>query len=95
LFRKEHVTEVVEQGDVITYRTRVAGIIDSMENTYHITFKVKSRSLGIKLLDGNNITSQTDEGCGGYDEYVSNYIDWANETKGINQDSLTPRFLQR
>jgi hypothetical protein len=28
----------MDQGDVTTYRTRVAGTIDSMENTYHITF---------------------------------------------------------
>jgi paired amphipathic helix protein Sin3a len=38
LFKREHVSEAVEQGDVITYRTRVAGIIDSNENTYHISF---------------------------------------------------------
>lgn len=52
--------------------------------------------MSIRLLDNNSNTSQiVDEGCGGYDEYVANYIDWANETKGINQLSLTPRFLKR
>jgi histone deacetylase complex regulatory component SIN3 len=85
----------VDQGDLVTYRTRIAGIIDSNENTYHITFKLKSRILGLLLLDGNNISSQALDGTGGYDEYVSNYIDWANETKGVNQSSLTPRFLKR
>ena len=37
----------------------------------------------------------SEEACGGYDEYVSNYIDWANETKGIDQNKLTSRFLKR
>lgn len=28
----------MDQGDPTTYRTRVNGIIESTENTYHITF---------------------------------------------------------
>lgn len=112
LFKIENKAEQLEQGDAVTYRTRIAGVIESTENTYHITFvstvewqiawsnitllqKLKSRTLAIKLLDGAHSSSQTNEGCGGYDEYVANYIDWANETKGINQESLTPRFLKR
>lgn len=55
--------------------------------------------MSIRLLDNNSNHTPShqiiDEGCGGYDEYVANYIDWANETKGINQLSLTPRFLKR
>lgn len=38
LFKREHKAEEVDQGDVVTYRTRVAGVIDSADNTYHITF---------------------------------------------------------
>lgn len=38
LFKQEHKAEEVDQGDVVTYRTRVAGVIDSADNTYHITF---------------------------------------------------------
>ncbi|KAF1805262.1 Sin3 family co-repressor-domain-containing protein, partial [Mucor lusitanicus] len=95
LFKIENRAEQMDQGDPTTYRTRVAGIIDPTENTYHITFKLKSRTLAIKLLDGTHTVARESEGCGGYDEYVANYIDWANETKGINQASLTPRFLKR
>ncbi|KAL7332383.1 hypothetical protein PS15p_204433 [Mucor circinelloides] len=95
LFKIENRAEQMDQGDPTTYRTRVAGIIESTENTYHITFKLKSKTLAIKLLDGTHGSTQENEGCGGYDEYVANYIDWANETKGINQESLTPRFLKR
>ncbi|KAI9263846.1 hypothetical protein EDC94DRAFT_517900, partial [Helicostylum pulchrum] len=96
LFKNEHKAEEVDQGDVVTYRTRVAGVIDSADNTYHITFKLKSRTLSIRLLNGNTTTTAAEEeGCGGYDEYVSNYIDWANETKGVDQSLLTPRFLKR
>jgi hypothetical protein len=38
LFKLENRAEKMDQGDVTTYRTRVAGTIVSMENTYHITF---------------------------------------------------------
>ncbi|KAK4519608.1 uncharacterized protein ATC70_009845 [Mucor velutinosus] len=95
LFKIENRAEQMDQGDPTTYRTRVAGIIEPTESTYHITFKLKSRTLAIKLLDGAHGSAQENEGCSGYDEYVANYIDWANETKGINQASLTPRFLKR
>ncbi|GAN02843.1 hypothetical protein MAM1_0029d02291 [Mucor ambiguus] len=95
LFKIENRAEQMGQGDPTTYRTRVVGIIEPTESAYHITFKLKSRSLAIKLLDGAHNSAQESEGCGGYDEYVANYIDWANETKGINQASLTPRFLKR
>ncbi|KAI8646658.1 hypothetical protein BD408DRAFT_380343 [Parasitella parasitica] len=94
LFKIENKTEQLDQGDAVTYRTRIAGIIEPTENTYHITFKLYSRTLAIKLLDDTQ-PSQDNEGCGGYEEYVANYIDWANETKGISQGSLTPRFLKR
>ncbi|CEP17573.1 hypothetical protein [Parasitella parasitica] len=94
LFKIENKAEQLDQGDALTYRTRIAGIIESTDSTYHITFKLSSRTLAIKLLDGTQ-SSQENEGCGGYDEYVANYIDWANETKGISQESLTPRFLKR
>ncbi|KAI8976122.1 Sin3 family co-repressor-domain-containing protein [Pilobolus umbonatus] len=91
LFKNEHKAEEMGQHDLATYRTQVAGIIDPMDSTYHISFKTKSRTFSILLLDRNK--NQSD--CGGYDEYVSNYINWTNETKGINQSSLTPRFLKR
>lgn len=38
VFKNEHKAQVVDQGDLVTYQTRVAGIIDANENTYHIHF---------------------------------------------------------
>lgn len=38
VFKNEHKAQVVDQGDLVTYRTRIAGIIDANENTYHIHF---------------------------------------------------------
>ncbi|KAI8358429.1 hypothetical protein EDC96DRAFT_445658 [Choanephora cucurbitarum] len=93
LFKQENKAEQMNQGDVGTYRARVAGLIDGTENTFQFAFKLKSRILTIRLLNGRTLAQQ--DQYGGYDEYVANYINWSQETKGVDQTLLTPRFLQR
>jgi paired amphipathic helix protein Sin3a len=51
--------------------------------------------LTIQLLDDNKQLKKSHLNEADYDEYVANYIDWAKETKGIDQSLLTQRFLKR
>ncbi|KAI9469126.1 MAG: hypothetical protein EXX96DRAFT_492645 [Benjaminiella poitrasii] len=82
-----------DANDLDAYRERVTDIIDSTENTFHIIFNLKSRIMKFRLLLDTDfgLAEQNEE----YDEYVSSYINWANETKGIDQALLTPTFLKR
>ncbi|KAG1451440.1 hypothetical protein G6F56_008088 [Rhizopus delemar] len=95
IFRTEHRAEQLNQGDVMTYRTKIASMIDPEDNIYHIRFKAKSKTLTIQILDENRQTKDTQKNEAEYDGYVANYIDWAKETKGIDQSLLTQRFLKR
>jgi histone deacetylase complex regulatory component SIN3 len=38
IFQHEHRAEIENQNDLITYRTRVAGVVKQVENTYHMAF---------------------------------------------------------
>ncbi|KAG1465816.1 hypothetical protein G6F46_000726 [Rhizopus delemar] len=95
IFSTEHRAEQLNQGDVMTYRTKIMSMLDPTENIYHITFKLQSRKLTIQLLDDNKQLKKSHLNEADYDEYVANYIDWAKETKGIDQSLLTQRFLKR
>ncbi|KAI9259908.1 hypothetical protein BY458DRAFT_517000 [Sporodiniella umbellata] len=95
IFRTEHRAEQLNQGDVTTYRTKIASMVDPEDNIYHITFKVNTKTLTIEIMDKNRQIKNTQSNNADYDDYVVNYIDWAKETKGIDQSLLTQRFLKR
>ncbi|KAI8374728.1 uncharacterized protein BYT42DRAFT_499846 [Radiomyces spectabilis] len=96
LFKKELEIQATSDTDpVAMYRVQAEEIVNPGENLYIITFKPDQHKLSIQLLRKDETLSSNVTPHEGYEEYVANYIDWANETKGIPQAQLTPRFLKR
>ncbi|KAF7720667.1 Transcriptional regulatory protein sin3 [Apophysomyces ossiformis] len=75
-------------------RQQADAIAGSEENLYYIEFNTKNSNLSIQLLNDDDPDRHMEE-KDAYETYVTNYIDWAKETEGIDQSNLTPRLLQR
>ncbi|KAG2230595.1 hypothetical protein INT48_004456 [Thamnidium elegans] len=87
--------EVTETRPVSVYRTLAESVLGgSDENMYKMNFDTDTCKTSIQLLDKEQkeeiLTDQEK-----YQEYMTNYIDWLNETKGIDQELLKPSFLTR
>lgn len=92
-----------------TSRLEAEDVVGTDENLYCIEFvsdansmsksSLSSQSTGSSTLNINLLsrdeTPYPAEEKDGYETYVTNYIDWANETEGIDQTKLTMRLLKR
>ncbi|KAI8081365.1 uncharacterized protein BX664DRAFT_268933 [Halteromyces radiatus] len=93
LFKQDHSLEHVDAQILGDYRLRVEDIVGKEEVLFNIAFDTIRRTLSIQILSGDDEDYEKNS-RDDYEEYVSNYIDWANATKGINTSDLTPRFLK-
>lgn len=75
------------------YRSNVEEILGGTdENIYKITLDTETQTTSMQLLDRQKEAFTQQEM---YEEYMANYVDWINDTKGIDRTLLKPSFLQR
>ncbi|KAI8337219.1 hypothetical protein BC941DRAFT_352947 [Chlamydoabsidia padenii] len=93
LFKLDHALEHVDAQTLGDYRLRVEDLLGKEEVLFNIAFDTIRRTLAVQILSDDE---DYEKAAGdNYEEYVSNYIDWANATKDINSSDLTQRFLKR
>ncbi|KAI9300775.1 hypothetical protein BJ944DRAFT_18484 [Cunninghamella echinulata] len=93
LFKQDYELENVDAQILGEYRLRVEEIMGKDEVLFNLSYDTIRQALSIQILGNNDDHDKSKQD--GYDEYVSNYIDWANATTGVNPSDLTPRFLKR
>ncbi|KAI8645248.1 hypothetical protein BD408DRAFT_412043 [Parasitella parasitica] len=96
LFSQDQQT--ADQSSVRTlsaYRSLVEDILELDENLYKISFDTDTHMAHIQLLDKENGTSLPSTEQEIYEDYLASYVDWMNDTEGINKLLLKPSFLSR
>ncbi|CAO3630909.1 unnamed protein product [Cunninghamella blakesleeana] len=93
LFKQDYELENVDAQILGEYRLRVEEIVGKEEVLFNLSYDTNRQALSIQILGNNDDYDRNKQD--GYDEYVSNYIDWANATTGVNSSNLTSRFLKR
>ncbi|KAI8981426.1 hypothetical protein BDB01DRAFT_851219 [Pilobolus umbonatus] len=94
LFKKHHEYEKSTTELTRAYRLSASELLGSDDLIYNLAFDTYHRTLSIQLLRMNDETfglRDLDE----YTEYVTNYINWNNETTGVDQGDLGQRYLKR
>ncbi|KAG0174311.1 Transcriptional regulatory protein sin3 [Apophysomyces sp. BC1015] len=94
LFKNNRELERSDAQPLKVFRQQAEEIVGSEESMYCVEFNTESSTLGIQLLSHDDPDYSIKE-KDGYETYVTNYINWANETEGISQTDLTPRLLKR
>ncbi|CEP19155.1 hypothetical protein [Parasitella parasitica] len=81
------------------YRTMVEDILESDENLYKISFDTDTHTAHMQLLDRENGASLPSTEQEMYEDYLASYVDWMNDTEGINKNlrasSLQDKQLDR
>ncbi|CEI95452.1 hypothetical protein RMCBS344292_09638 [Rhizopus microsporus] len=93
-FKEHHEYEKHTAELTKAYRMQVTEILGNEDEVYNLSFNTVDRTMSIQLLDKNDdIFELHDED--GYNEYVSNYIDWEHDTPNVNRKLLNPSYLKR
>ncbi|KAI8888550.1 hypothetical protein K501DRAFT_291658 [Backusella circina FSU 941] len=94
LFRNDQMAD--SPSVLSVYRSNVEKVLGTDESLYKISFNIGEHIMNIQIMDKSNkntksITSPQER----YEEYMTSYINWTNDTEGVDRSLLKPSFLRR